>query len=215
MHRPKALIAFALILAAAAPASAARKPPPKPKVRKAVCNLVTDPGGDAAYPAAQAPSQPALDIVGGDVVSDLKQVTAVIRLGGPGAADQTIGWTMRFRFAVAGNAYYLAGSYDPVSSAVNGITYDWGIYDAKGGLYKPQGHVGGKFDSTKHELHVTALFADLHVSFPDSALVNGLGIGVWSYPVPYFGIGLAQLTDSAESAKTYNANWPSCIKAGA
>jgi hypothetical protein len=213
MHRPKALIAFALILATAVPASAARKPPPKPKVRKPFCNLVTDPRGDAPYPADQAPSQPAMDIVKGEVVSDLKQVTAVITLAGPGQLDPTIGWTMRFRFAVAGNAYYLAGSYDPVSSAVNGVTFDWGIYDAKGGLYKPQGHVGGKYD--KGELHVTALFADLHVSFPDSAPMTGLGIGVWTYPVPYFGIGLARLTDSATSAKTYLANWPSCVKAGA
>jgi hypothetical protein len=213
MHRPKALIAFALILATAAPATAAKKPPPKPKTRKPVCNLVTDPKGDAPYPAAGAPSQPAMDIVGGDVVSDPKQVTTVIRLAGPGSLDPTIGWTMRFRFAVAGNAYYLAGSYDPVSSAVNGVTYDWGVYDAKGDLYKPQGHVSGKY--ANGELHVNALFADLHTSFPDSAAVTGLAIGVWTYPVPYFGIGLAKLTDSATSTKTYFANWPSCVKAGA
>ncbi len=55
------------------------------------CNLVTDPAGDAEIVTAQ----PGLDVVTGDVASNAKTITAVIRLAGPpgGGNPQAIGGT--------------------------------------------------------------------------------------------------------------------------
>jgi hypothetical protein len=71
--RLAAVIATACTLAAlgAVPASAAKVKP--------VCNLITDDADDATL-AAQAGSDPSLDIVGGDFASNGKTITGIIRL---------------------------------------------------------------------------------------------------------------------------------------
>jgi hypothetical protein len=203
------------MLAVAVPASAARKPPPKPKPRTKSCNLVTDATGDAHYPAGPAPSQPFLDIVSGDVVSNLKAVSAVIRVLGSSPTDPTMGWTMRFRFSTPATPIYLSATYDPVLEAGGNPAYEWGIFDPKTSIYKPQAHVQGSYNATTHEFTITALFTDLHFTIPDSALLNGLAIEVSSWAVPFYGTLAPQVTDTAESAKSYKGNWPSCAKVGA
>src|SRR5262245_27463636 len=71
-----------LTLAVGAPtALGATKPKPKPKP-KPVCNLVTDPAGDASLLAGASGQgyDASLDIISADVASDGKTITAVVRV---------------------------------------------------------------------------------------------------------------------------------------
>jgi hypothetical protein len=97
-----AVAACAALAAATGVATAAPKP---------VCNVVTDPKGDAAI----VTQQDGLDVVSGDIASNAKTITAVIRLGGaPGGGNpQAIGGTRYyFEFTPTGatRAQYLYAS---------------------------------------------------------------------------------------------------------
>lgn len=76
-----------------------------PAKAKPVCNLVKDGKGDAKILSAQ----PALDIVSGDLASDGKSITAVMRLDGtPGGANPE---------AAGGTRYYFSFSLPKVADA--------------------------------------------------------------------------------------------------
>lgn len=174
-----------------------------------VCNLVTDDKGDAEIVTAQ----PALDILSGDLASDGKNVTAVVRLDGQpaGGNPQAAGGT-RYYFeftapgsdnpqylyaavSVAGAATYRTGevtsngasrsfSSDPVSEAVTG--------SIKGNV-----------------LTMTApLSAFTRVKLAPGTKISGLNVETFAVA----GVLLLPVDDAA--GKAYVAGTPSCVKPG-
>jgi hypothetical protein len=215
MFRTTITIAVASAALAAAPAGAATRRPP---VRKPVCNLVTDATGDAAFPVAQQ-QQPLLDITSADVASDAKQITAVIRVNGPGTADALLNYRVSLRFSPPGapTPLYLAYAYDRVS----GESPEWGTYNPTSGVYDRKSastdvlktaHVGNEF-------HVTVLTSALTgFKVAPGLKLAGLVAESRAWSAAYYGqhnVILEKQVDTADSKATYVTGWPSCAKVGA
>ena len=82
MKTRAAVLALSLLVPAGAGVAAAA---PKPKPVKPVCNLVTDPAGDAEVNGAALSEGD--DTIGGDIASDGVTLTGVIRMAGLAAND--------------------------------------------------------------------------------------------------------------------------------
>jgi hypothetical protein len=96
MRTRSALAVLAVIALIGAPAAGAtvkkKKPAPKPKV---YCNLLVDQTtDDAAWDANPLVTSPGLDIKTGDVVTGLKTMTAVLRLGSVDFKPTTDKWAV-------------------------------------------------------------------------------------------------------------------------
>lgn len=111
-------VSLCLGLVGAGAASAAATPKP-------VCNLITDPTGDGGV----ATSSGDLDIVSGDVATNGKAITAVLRLAGsPSAVDpQALGgknFYVSFSTKDSDQPQFLSASFDPSGAASYGTGYE-------------------------------------------------------------------------------------------
>lgn len=119
MRASAALVAAALVSSGLA-ATAAAAP------KRVSCHLVRDPAGDVSNrveDVAVFPDDPGLDLVGADVVSDAKNVTAVVRLGAPpgGATVYAKRYVVEMDVAGLANTFVLAAAVTPA-----GTTYEFG-----------------------------------------------------------------------------------------
>lgn len=122
--RARALLITATLLASGLGATAADAAPKKKPAP--VCNMVKDGTGDTnnnLQGAPLFPADPGLDIVGGDVASNTKNITAVIRLAAaPGQATIYVKrYIAEFRVAGQANPMVLAAAV-----SATGTTYSFG-----------------------------------------------------------------------------------------
>ena len=206
-----ALAALASLVGGVSASAAVAKPKP-------VCNLVTDAKGDSE--GLINSGTPALDILSADIASDTKNVTAVIRLAGaPSGAldpDAPEGAAYYFVFSVPSATYplYLSAQSD----ATGKYAYSIGdvepsptggqLYQNKTGALK--GTISGSIITMTVSRSVLSTLGDVK----PGKKVTGLSAQVF-YPVevPQVG-GLLEQADTAESAKSYVAGAPSCVKPG-
>lgn len=227
--RAVALSVALLSASVAAPAAlAAKKPAPKPLPK--VCNLITDPTGDASY--NNAPGSGGDDLTGGDVASDGKVVTAVIRVASLTVPDPQWlpgrNYVLYFATKGSANTLFLAARTYPQGTQ---FSYGYQAPDPTSGIntnYK-LGDGTGTVDTAKNEVHITAplsAFSAAQVKLtPGTKLIGldaqtqriaGQGLvpsqSVAGTRVPIGGL-LLQFDDAA-GAKPYVIGQPSCVKAG-
>jgi hypothetical protein len=217
MSRSRFVLALALTsLVAVAPPSFAAKRPPAPKK---VCDPVKDGPGDAGYPADGAPSADSLDIVKGQIASDLTRLTLWYVPKGKTTEDPATGFFIAMRFAVPGapTNNYLGVRFDPVQNFQAAPTFEWGNWSPTTG-YASQSNssdvVWGSYSTSTHEIHITMKLAALGVKVVKGTPISKLAIETRAYPLPYLGQGLARTIDTAESTAVYGLGNPSCIKVG-
>jgi hypothetical protein len=214
--RPVVCLAAVAALVGAGTAGAAVKKP----VVKPVCNLVTDPAGDASL-QDPLPVDDGEDIVGGDVASDAKNFTAVIRLKDVSSSGLgQLGRDIQMQFDLAGAVAKVWIGY--TTSAYGGDAFQYGlIAQGEGGVTSPTGDAVGIIDTAKNEIRMTV---------PVSAL-NGLGkakpgakvsnisvtgsqlVGLAPNPTGTYGFE-SLAVDEAAATKSYVAGQLSCVKPG-
>lgn len=227
--RPCVAMTVGLSLVIAGSAGAAKKPPPV----KPVCNLVTDPSGDANLdPAtgknAVGPSVPAYDITSVDVANNATTFTGVLRVLTLAKKDNYaptgIHWTVDF---TVGDTQYLLSATEAVVGT-SGAELDY-ISDVKNNLYTKIADATAVFDTTANEVRlsvpVTAIKEKLT---PGVTLVTALGATAGrSYAVPGPPSDVAppfvvkgdsataqDASDVATGTLTYKAGAKSCVTPG-
>lgn len=142
------LAAAVLAAVAVAPAADAAPKKKKPAPPPPVCNLVRDPAGDVSNKVAGVveafPKDDGLDVLGADVVTDAKNITAVIRLAAdPGTESDARLYAKRYilQMNVEGHQHplLLAAAISPT-----GIVYSYGFY----GPNPTTGNVGFNYSGT-------------------------------------------------------------------
>ncbi len=207
MRIPLRPVLAASLVGAVALAGGAVAAPAKPKA-KPVCNLVKDGTGDAEIVSRQA----ALDIVSGDIASDAKKITAVMRLDGTpsGGNPQAAGGTRYyFSFSVPGaeHAQYLSALVPfagQPSFRTGQIVADGTRRTFTNDSEPVTGSIKGK------QLTITApvsAFAERGRIKPGTKLS-----GLTAETFALVGVFLISVDDA--SGKTYVSGTPSCVKPG-
>lgn len=217
--RPVLALTLVASLSAAGAASAVTKPKPKPV--KPVCNLIVDPSGDASL-QPPLPSDDSLDIIGGDVASDAKNLTAVIRLKAAAASPQAeLGRHIEMTFDLAGAVAQVWIGYD--SSAYGGQTFQYGLVgQGTGGSTSPTGNATGVVDTAKNEIRMTVPLASMNAlgkakpgaKVSNIAITTAQIVGIAPNPSGAYA-NLPETVDDASATKNYVAGTPSCVKPGA
>lgn len=207
-----AAIAVGASLAAVADAAPAKKP---------ACNLVVDPTGDvdnSIEAGAEFPEDGGLDIVGADIASDSKSITAVIRLANDAGSATLYAKRYIFQFNAAGakNPVALAAAITPT-----GNTYNWGYYGTTStgtGYTYPAGTTTGSI--TGKEIKITAPLSELAADENVGAIKSGAKISsiqvTSNRRVPSLTEvrGTLLPADTATGKTPYYASSPSCVKVG-
>lgn len=222
-------------------ASAAQAKTVKPvKPVKPVCNLITDPAGDA-YAVPQVlvggptggPTDNSSDIVSGDIASNKTTITVVFRVVKLTTPDpfSPLGQVFTFVFLPqhGSDPVFIAAGLYPT-----GNKFDFGWYDTSSTprTFNRIGAASGVVDTVANELRVSVPLALFNTN-GHAKVVNGLKIAgldaqsgrfsgqeVADRPsalpsaVPFFH-GLISQVDDAPSSKVYVAGAPSCVKVGA
>jgi len=209
--RPVACAALAASLVAAGTAVAATKPTAKP-----VCNLVTDPSGDANsffVPNPGLPVPPSddyLDVLSADVASDAKALTAVVRLKALGA-DPTAptGSSIYFNFYVGDQQFYLEASLD----GSGGATYSYGDFTGTPGRNQ-LGEATGSIVAAKKEIHITAPAKAFTVPIKAGTKISQMTVLGQRFFGNEAAGGATPTADEAASEKSYKVGTLSCVKPG-
>lgn len=219
LARPALCLALVASVAAAGAAGAATRPRPKPL--KPVCNLVTDESGDATFqPPLPTPSDDALDIVSGDIATNAKTLTGVVRvkaLGGT-SPSQFTGQTYYLQFNVPGfaNPLYVGYQFDQTAAL-----FQYGDLETTQGqgIYTPKGNATGVVDTVKNEIRISVPITDLASLARVKPGMKLTGIQALTFqnvgvPNAAGGGGLLGGGDTADGTKAYVAGYPSCVKPG-
>lgn len=216
--RTRALLATAVVVAAGLSATAADAAP-KPRRIPPSCNLVKDATGDISnkYQGVDVfQADPGLDLVGADVVSDAKNITAVIRLASaPGSATvYAKRYIVQMNVAGLASPLVLAAAITPT-----GTTYSFGYYGTtttgKGFSYSGTAAVGkieDKVITVGTSLANIATMTQLG-TVKKGAKISGLSLTA-NRRVPAFTqvTGQVIVADDALGKTSYLAGNPSCIK---
>ena len=166
------------------------------------CNLITDPAGDVtAVPSDN------LDILSGDIASNAKSLTAVIRVAKLATSDSTAptGMAYNLRFQVDGDAatYYLLSSNTPTTGQV----FEYGTVATN--VLTKVGDATGVIDMAKNEIRITA-------PLDFGGLKSGAKIGALQAFSQRRFVALLAGADSTviDDTKTYKAGAPSCVTVG-
>jgi hypothetical protein len=199
--RPVLVLALLPALVAAGAATAA---PAKPKP---VCNLITDPTGDTMGPST------ALDIVSGDVASNGKTFTAVIRLAALAESDLSsptgIAWGMQVTSPKSELPQYL------LATKFQGEAVEFTYGQVNGNRLEEAGVGTGVIDIAKKEVRIHAPVKAL--GFKTGTTVSSLtaqGRRATGNPNAATLYTNADASDPA-TAKSYKTDAPSCVKPGA
>ena len=241
--RSRAVVIAGLVTAVAVSGTAnAAGHKAKPKL-KPVCNLVTDPAGDAPFDPvgtglSQVPNDPNGDILSADLSSDAKNVTAVIRvknIATPGT-DYPLAHLYMLSWTVPGHdsPVYLSGVVDPNPAAgtVFGSQYVFG----DGGTVGPGGalfyynvgakNVKGTIDTAKNTITLSVPISALkgYGNFAPGATFTGLEASTQALingpllptnaPAVGGSVAWGFQEDVADGSKNYTAGAPSCVKPG-
>ncbi len=221
MKLTRTVVCLTLVASVAGAGSAVAATKPKPKPVKPVCNLVVDPAGDASL-QAPLPGDDALDIVGADIASDAKNVTAVIRLKSVSSNGLgQLGRDVQMNFDLAGAEAQVWIGY--TTSAYGGDAFQYGLIGkGTGGSTSPTGKAAGVVDKVKNEIRMTVSVADLNAlgKIKPGAKVTNIAVsaaqlvGIAPNPSGAYGFASEDLDDAA-GTKAYIAGSPSCVKPGA
>lgn len=206
-------------LAACAAAVAVLSLAPAATAAGASCHLVTDPKGDARV--GDAPPgvyvSPDQDIVGGDIASNKRYVTGVVRLVSlrPVDTQAPTGRVYTVLFSVDGYPYSLSATYGPDG-------YQGSASDEKKGV--GLGDASVVLDHNAREVRISAPAAVFGVrngrrisgiaieaghrygTNASKSVPTPLGYGVWMG-----GLGLNTAVDKAQGTKAYVAGTRSCV----
>jgi hypothetical protein len=206
LARPALCLALVASVSAAGAAGAVTKPKPKP-----VCNLITDPKGDSSLTTAQQlpPAEDGLDVVGGDIAGNAKQLTAVIRLASvavPQSAPLGYGTVYTFRAPDSTTDLY----FRYASSPAFGNTAEFGYDDDTNGLTS-LGTADVKVDTAKNEIHLTAPTSgfDGH-----GTIKPGTKLGEMTIKTSRDGVVFLLYADEAAASKSYTVGTLSCVTPG-
>lgn len=201
-------LAAALALGTAASAAPKAKP---------VCNLFTDAAGDATgfvlTDRDYLPNDPQLDIVSGDIASDGKTITAVLRLSALDASDSNAptGRTYYVNFGIGDVELNLSAALDADGTA----TYQAGFQDtaSRSGL----GPVTGVLDTAKKEVRIHAplsIFAEKLPLKAGTRLEYVEGLAQRYVGNRTAGRGVTPSADDTAQGAGYAIGTPSCVVVG-
>jgi hypothetical protein len=163
-----------------------------------------------------AGSEPAYDILSGDVATDDRTITAVIRVVGlaKNTPSSPTGMQWRLDFSVAGSItpLFLQAYATPF-----GDGFDIGSTDGGTSTSYAGATVTGVFDLERSEVRISA-----PLSAPKDEVIIAPGSRIESLHVSagrfYNTAGdhpsVSERTDEAESSRTYTAGTPSCVPVG-
>src|SRR3954451_2385113 len=216
----------------------------KPNHVPAVCNLLTDPTGDALFDPvgtglSQFPADPNGDILSADVASDARNVTAVLRLKSLASPDTTypLAHFYMVSWYVRGHAtpVYLGGTLDPNPAAgtVFGPQFVFGYAGSQDAAtftfsYYNIGSskVKATIDTAKKTLTLSVPISAIssYGKFTPGAKFSGISAQtqalvngpVFPQNEPLLGgsSGVGFQEDTADGGKDYVAGSPSCVKPG-
>jgi hypothetical protein len=211
MHiRPRTVLAASMAAAVALAGGAVAAP------AKAVpaCNLVTDDKGDGTgfllTDRDYLPNNPNLDLVSGDIATNAKQITAVIRTDALTLSDSQspTGRAYYANFLVGDKTLFLAARLDGAGSAL----YTGGYIS---GTRTSLGDATGVIDVAKKEVRITA---PLSLFAPQAAIKPGTDINELNLLSQRFvgaaGTGATPSADAATGGKSYKAGDKSCVVVG-
>lgn len=211
LTRPVLALCLGVSLVVAGSAGAAKKPTPKP-----VCNLLTDDPADSGVLGPDADDNQ--EIIGGDLATDLKSVTAVLKLAKAPGVDPISPGGLQFyvSFLVPGTAdpVYLGASMSPTGA----LTWNAGAVTQDGTTtsYTPDSTVPvrGKLSGTS-----LVISADLKAFAALAPIKKGAKLSALkaeTFGIVSAGVGPGALTpfgsDIAEDSRPYVAGTPSCVK---
>lgn len=171
-----------------------------------VCNLIMDPAGDTAGPST------ALDIVSGDIASNGKTLTGVIRLAALAESDLSsptgVAWGMRLTSPKAELPYYLLATKFQGSA----VEFTYGQVD--GTSLVELGAGTGIVDVAKKEVRIHAPVKAFGLK-PGTKVTDLTAQG--RRAIGTAGVALYTNADSSDptTSKSYTTNAPSCVKPGA
>jgi hypothetical protein len=182
-----------------------------------VCNLFTDPAGDGTgfllTDQNYLPNDPQLDIVSGDVASDGKTITAVLRLSALDKTDSNAptGRTYYVNFGIGDVELNLSAALDQDG----GVTYQAGFQDtaSRAGL----GAVTGVLDLAKKEVRIHAplsIFAEKLPLKAGTKLEYVEGLAQRYVGNRTAGRGVTPSADATDPGKAYTIGAPSCVVPG-
>jgi hypothetical protein len=215
LARPVLVVFLVASLTAAGAAGAATKPKPKP-----VCHLIADASGDAPI-FGPTPSDDSLDILSGDIATNAKTLTGVVRLKNLAAATGTspsTGQTYYVQFSVPGsdNPLYVAYQVDKTA----GLFQYGDLETTQGqGVYTPKGSATGIVDAAKNEIRISVGVGDLAslASVKPGKKISGIqALTFQNLGLPNAAGGGGALVggDTADATKSYVAGYPSCVTPG-
>lgn len=195
-------------VALAGGASAAPKP---------VCNLMTDPKGDASF-LDTVPNDPSLDIVSADVATDAKTLTGVLRVDRFSAVSPTSplgrGYYVLFNAPKAEFPIYLNVQITPDLTR-----FAWGTREtlASGnGSFVRQGDATGVVDAGSNELRISVPLADVAAvtKLSPGTKLTALTAQTTSVIGTSASGGLVATIDDAAGSKAYVTGTKSCVVPG-
>lgn len=184
----------------------------KPKPVPPTCNLIVDPAGDDGSEVFQ--HSQSLDLLGADIASSAKLVTAVLRVAkltksDSAAAPTGRAWYLEFSVANGQAPLWLGAQSTP-----SGELFRYGWVD--GSIRRSLGTAEGAFDEAKNEIRITApvdVWAD-RGSVKAGTKVTGLAAASYNFLGVAAVGGSLQPGDTAETSKMYQAGAPSCVVVG-
>jgi hypothetical protein len=209
-------VAVAVVATSLVSTSAFAATKPKPKPVKPVCNLMTDAKGDGE---GLLNSADGLDIVTGDIASDAKNFTAVLRLAGPPSTSPTpdapegSNYYVLFSVPSATNVMYLSMSIDFKGA----VTYNYGDLEKLGTStnYTDRGDATGSIKGSTVTISVPlATLAGLGSIKPGTKVTGLQGEVYVPIGVPMV-VSSLQPADVSDSGKSYVAGAKSCVTPGA
>jgi hypothetical protein len=210
--RPLAAASLAVALAPCAVAVAAPAPKPAPPA----CNLLLDDKGDAVdsafAPGAYPVSEAAVDIVSGDVASNAKVLTTVLRVSDLATSSPTSPTGLHWKFFLDINGTEV---FTQAVSELTGATFSVGQIDPTTGTSTTIGDVTGVIDVAKDEVRVHVPLSMLPVSAKPGKKVSGLLPNAGRYVGSSMAASLSEPSDSAVGAGTYVTGARSCVVPGA
>jgi hypothetical protein len=181
---------------------------------KAACNLVADPAGDATgfvVTGLPLPNDDALDIVSGDVASNKKLLTGVIRLASMAAdSSSPTGRTYYVNFTINGTKAFL----DAIVASDGSVTFNAGDFTGTNNGRKTLGAVEGVVDPAKKEIRITAPAGTWTESAKPGAKIAGLDLLAQRFIGTTTTGGVTPTADEAKSDAVYVAGSASCVTPG-
>ena len=184
---------------------------------KAVCNLISDPKGDAGF-LDTAPNDRSLDIVSADVATDAKTLTGVLRVDAFSGVSPTSplgrGYYVMFNAPKAEFPIYLNVQITPDLTR-----YTWGTRQtlpSGSGRFVREGDATGVIDAAKNELRISVPLADVAAVSKLSAgtKLTALTAQTTSVLGTSASGGLVATVDDAAGSKAYVAGTRSCVAPG-